>query len=307
MHGLKQATGVIARCVAPICLALLLMGAAPPKPVIGIIVDFGPRGKVHGKLPFTVQRVGQTPLMVRESEIMYAGDTIAFDDTADPHSTFVDVLVSGDKVVRLDPNNRTLPDQEWGVWQVLWPRLVAAYRWVASSPEDDAKLENAVSRGVDDALTVLPNVRRPLIISDDSKTPLWLGWHGGKPPFTLTAAADGKQIAQVIVCPTGGAQDCNREATLPVGDAGREIELSVTGADGATWKKQIVRQPIAWRGELVDVGPLGRLGPFLRATDLLDRGHGEYVLESARLLNSASPPDPLSRTLLKQIRDGQIP
>lgn len=307
MHALKQATGVIARCVAPICLALVLMGAAPPKPVIGVIVDFGPRGKVHGKLPFTVQRVGQAPLMVRESEIMYEGDTIAFDDAADPNSTFVEVLISGDKVVRLDPKNRNLPDQKWGVWQVLWPRLVAAYRWVASSPEDDAKLENAVSRGVDDALTVLPNVRRPLIISDDGKTPLWLGWHGGKPPFTLTAASDGRQIAQVVVCPTGEPQNCNREATLPVGGAGREIELTVTAADGATWKKKIVRQPIAWKGELLDIEPLGKLGPFLRATDLLDRGHGEYVLESARLLNSASPPYAPARTLLRQIRDGEIP
>lgn len=306
MHLAKQAAGTIAMRVVPICLALFLMGAAPPKPITGIVVDFAPRAHVEGKLPFTIQRDGRQ-FTVRESEIVYEGDSFVFDDKADLKSTFVDVLVSGDNVVRLDPQHRVLPHQDWPMLQALWPRLVSAYRWVTSSSEDNAKFENAVSRGANDSLTVLPNVRRPLVISSGGATPLWLGWSGGKPPFTLTATSNGKRIAQVVVCPTVNAQDCDREAILPLADSGEEIELSVESADGAIWKKQVVKQPITWKGELADAAQLGKLGPFLRATDLLDRGHGEYVLESARELNSAAASYAPARTLLKQIRDGQVP
>ncbi|RUO99076.1 hypothetical protein [Hyphomicrobium sp.] len=305
MHRAKQVVGAIAMCVAPFFLSLI-MGAGAPKTVVGIIVDFAPRGKVEGSFPFTIERDGRS-LAVRESEIIYEGDTIAFDSKADRKSTFIDVLVSGDNVIKLDPEHQELPNQNWPMLQALWPRLVAAYRWVASSSEDNVKFENAVSRGGDDPLTVLPHVRRPLIISRDSAAPLWLGWSGGKPPFTLTATSNGKQVARVIVCPADSGKECNREAIFSLAGAPDELELSLESSDGAIWKKQVIKQPVTWKGELADVTQLGKLGPFLRATDLLDRGHGEYVLESARELNSATTTYAPARTLLKQIREGQVP
>ena len=46
---------------------------------------------------------------------------------------------------------------------------------------------------------------------------------------------------------------------------------------------------------------------FLRATDLLDRKDGDYVLESARELNAISATYPPARTLLERIKDGRMP
>ncbi|MFA5955112.1 hypothetical protein [Hyphomicrobium sp.] len=288
--------------------ALLLAGTviAAEKSVVGIVIDFSPREAVKGKRLFSIDREGR-PYAVKENEIVYEGDTINFAEGANPNDTFVEILVAADKVIKLKPPKGELPAQEWSLLQVLWPRLASAYRWINSPSSDESKLENALSRGDDNALSVLPNLRRPLVISDASDKPLWLGWSGGIPPFTLTVAAQGKQLSQTVVCANTKPAECVREATIQIGRADGDIQLALTSGDHTTWTQMVARKPIAWKADLADVAPLGKLGPFLRATDLLDRGHGEFVLESARELAPVSSSYPPARSMLNQIRDGQIP
>jgi hypothetical protein len=299
--------------LAVIGSALLWGGAviAAEKSVVGIVIDFSPRGTVKGKPLFSIDREGRF-YAVKENEIVYKGDRINFAEGAKPNDTFVAILVAADKVITLKPPNGELPAQEWSLLQALWPRLASAYRWINPPSSDESKLENALSRGDDgddagDALSVLPNVRRPLVISDASDKPLWLGWRGGAPPFTLTVAAQGKQLSQTVVCANTKPADCVREATIQIGQADGDIQLALTAGDKATWTQLVARKPIAWKADLADVAPLGKLGPFLRATDLLDRGHGEFVLESARELAPVASTYPPARSMLNQIRDGQIP
>jgi hypothetical protein len=154
---------------------------------------------------------------------------------------------------------------------------------------------------------VLSDSRGTLIISDSSRDPLWLGWEGGSPPFTLTASSRGKLLVKSAICEKAADKACKREGIVDVNGAEGDIELSLASSDGKSWTHEIKRNPIAWTGDLADVSAAGKLGRFLRATDLLDRGHGQYVLESARELAAIAPSFPPARILLDQIRDGKLP
>lgn len=304
-YGLRICLWLVMAIGAPIWASASAF-AAPP--VVGIVTDYQPRFERNGIPAVGFRRDGKLyPL--RENEIIYEGDEIVF--TVDRETkAFAKILVDATTEIRLDPSRTGLPHPRWPVLQALWPQLVAAYRWMHSaSSSDDAELENAVSRGLDDGevLSVLPNASGGLIISESSADPLWLGWEGGAPPFTLTASSNGKVIAKSVVCAKVAEKACRREGTIDLNGASGDIEVMLDSADGTSWTGRIKRAPIAWTGQLADVSAAGNLGRFLRATDLLDRGHGEYVLESARELVPIAPNFPPARTLLDHIRDGKVP
>jgi hypothetical protein len=146
------------------------------------------------------------------------------------------------------------------------------------------------------------------LISEDGRLPLWLGWTGGSPPFKVTATNAAKVVAELRVCPGAVAAACKREALVPgLGDGAQPIQVMVKDANGLTWSAIIVRAAVETKLVEGDMPSLGELGSFLHATELLERGRGEYVLESARELAAISHRYPAARALLDRIRDGQVP
>jgi hypothetical protein len=281
---------------------------AAPK-LVGVVIDYSPRGKISGKAAIAIKREGKL-YPVREQEIIYEGDSFVF-DPAGGAGAFVRALVDARNEVRFDPHNVQVPSQRWPFLQTLFPKLLTAYRWVndTTSSEEAGPL-NAISRGDDETklLEVLPNYRGKLFISDIGKEPLWIGWKGGTPPFTLIAQSPGKTVVKSVVCDGVAEEKCVREGTLDLGgDAGEAVQVTINSSDGSSWTRSITRKSVTSPTDVADAAQLGDLGTFLLATELLDRGHGEFVLESARKLEAISKSYPPARVLLDMIRDGHVP
>jgi hypothetical protein len=165
-----------------------------------------------------------------------------------------------------------------------------------------------VSRDVSAELppSVLPGLKGKLVISDEADPPLWIGWMDGEAPFKVTVSAQGKLITQAEIC--GGdppPEDCLREALIANLPAGTDpIEVKVTAADRQQWAKILSRLSI---GKAPQGEPLGDLGAFLAAVQLLDQEGGAYALESARILASIRERYPAAQKLLDRMRNGEVP
>lgn len=275
--------------------------------IVGVVVDYNPR-TTEGTSLLTILRNG-TSVPVKEHEILYEGDRLSFADAAGPKA-YVRVLIDKKKEIVLDPAHNAVPSRRWDFLQSLAPELLSAYRWVNSpAGVDIAESRNAISRGVEggDSLSVLPNVKGVLTLSADSKDPIWIGWNGGDPPFTVSVAHGANILREIQVCKGETDATCVREAILPIGTMDGNLTLSVSSADGGSWHKEIKRTSIAADDKLVKESELGSLGTFLRATELLDRNANEYVLESARMLATISSTYPPARTLLDNMKSGNVP
>jgi hypothetical protein len=302
------------RCRAILVFALALIvqtaGVKADARIAGVVVDYSPRTVPAGKTPISILRNGES-VPVKEHELLYEGDRLVFAD-APGSKAYVRALVDKTEEIILDPAHSTVPNQRWPLLQSLAPKLLSAYRWVnAPAGVDNAEPRNALSRGgeddVDD-LAIFPKARETLTISDNSKEPLWIGWMGGNPPFSVSITQDGKVLQQVDVCKDGSEAGCMREATLPaVASAAGPLTLSVRSSDGASWSRQVKRASIAADDKLATANQLGNLGVFLRATELLDRDADAYMLESARQLATISSVYPPARTLLDNMKNGQVP
>lgn len=279
--------------------------------MVGLVTDYQPRTPKGGTPAVTIKRNGQV-VQVREHEIVYAGDVFVFASPAPPKAS-VEVLVGADTSVTLDPDRPSLPSRStWVALQSITPRLVSAYRWInPSSGGDKAAPSHAISRGDGDnaPLAVLPEMRGKLTISTAGAAPLWIGWAGGKPPFVVSVSAGERLVKEARVCEAPvAATGCVREALLNgIGDGDASLTLSVTDAAGASWKAILVRSAIARAGDGGDAKDLGKLRVFLDAVALLDRGRGDYVLESARELSAIAGSYKPARELLDLIRMGQVP
>lgn len=276
--------------------------------LVGVVIDFQPR-KVEGRPAVMLTHNGE-PHRVREHDLIYEGDQITFDPAA-PSTAYMKALVDHEKTITLDPAHPDVPQQSWPFLQSLVPKLLVAYRWINSAKgADDGEVRNALSRdtgGEVEDLSVLPHAGPALAISQTGTEPLWIAWTGGIAPFTVSLAAAGQPPSDVKVCGDGVEKTCKREAAVAVPAGDQPFTLTVKSSDGAAWTKKVDRVAIAWEGELADVGKLGELGIFLRATELLDRNSGEYVLESARELAGIAPDYPPARTLLNRIQAGSLP
>lgn len=278
--------------------------------IVGIVVDYSPRTAAAGNMPVTILRNGAS-LPVKEHELLYEGDRILFAEGAGPKA-YVKALVDKEEEIILDPGHNTVPKQRWPFLQSLAPKLLSAYRWVNTpAGVDNSEPRNALSRGgndEEDDLTIFPKASETLTVSDDSKDPLWVGWTGGNPPFSVSIVQDGKVLQQVDVCKDGSEARCLREATLSaVSAATGTLTLSVRSSDGALWSRKVKKASIAADKKLASPDQLGSLGVFLRATELLDRDAGAYMLESARELATISSVYPPARTLLDNMKNGQVP
>lgn len=291
-------------------VALAVTAVAQSQPA-GVVVDYQPRTTAAGMPAIHIKR-GANLYPVREHEVIYDGDEFVF-TTGGGSEPFVTALIDAKTQIKLNPNNPTMPKHSWPDLQKVLPKLVAAYRWINSGRSSEGGVpRSAVSRGlVEDAMppiAVLPRYGGKLLISDDGRRPLWLGWSGGTPPFKVRATNAGKVVAELQVCPGPADAACTREALLPgLGNGAEPIELMVKDANELSWSATVARAAVEADGGEADTASLGELGSFLHATELLDRGRGEYVLESARELAAISHRYPAARALLDQIRDGQIP
>jgi hypothetical protein len=278
--------------------------------IVGVVVDYAPHNHVSERLLISIFRNGQS-LPVREHEILYEGDRLTFSGAAGPKA-YVIALVDAEKKITLDSAHSKLPEPEGSFLQSIVPKLLAAYRWVnAAAGVDKAEPRNALSRGADDEveeLTIFPRARETLTISEASKDPLWIGWKGGSPPFTVSVAQDGKILQEIEVCKNGSEAGCSREATLSaVATAPGPLTLFFRSSDGASWSRQVKKAAIASDKEFATPDQVGSLGVFLGATELLDRDANAYVLESARRLATISSVYPPARTLLDNLKSGRVP
>jgi hypothetical protein len=272
----------------------------------GIVLDFKPRKLANGKPAITILR-NATSYPVREHEIIYAGDRFFFDKSLAAGAR-VDVMTGSESVVTVDAAHPELPTSNWPSLQSVAAKLVAAYRWINSSGgEDKAAPRNAISRG-DETLAVLPNVRAKLAISDKGNAPLWIGWTGGTAPFVVTLSKEDKKIGELRICDQAAQAGCMREATFEnIGDGAEALQLSVVSADGANWTRTLTRVPIAADAPGANASDLGKLATFLHGTGLLDKGHGDLILESARTFIQIAKTYPPARIMLDEIRDAKVP
>ncbi len=290
-------------------LLFVLPAAASPE-LAGVVIDYKPRSQIAGKPAIAIKRDGNL-YPVRDQELIYVGDTFVF-GPALKKEAYVIVLVGASTRVTLTAAQPNLPDHSWPVLQSIAPMLVAAYRWInTSAGSEGPELRNAISRGseaVDDSVVMFPSVRGSLALSNQGPAPLWLGWTGGKPPFTASIAQAGKPVEEVAVCKDVPEEQCVREVLLGnIKDGDEAIDITVRTAGGSTWTRKVVRTTLKRDEATADSTKLGNLGIFLNATALLDRGHGEYALESARELASIAHEYPPARVLLDHIREGRVP
>jgi hypothetical protein len=295
---------VLVLAVAALVATAVPVTASPE--LIGIVLDFKPRKLETGKPAIVILRNGKT-YPVREHEMIYQGDKFVFDKSLGTDAN-VKALVDSSSVVTVTAAQPELPSHTWPSLQGVAAKLVTAYRWInPSGGEDKSAPRNAISRG-DEALSVLPNVRAKLMISDKGNVPLWIGWTGGKAPFVVTLSTGGKKIGETRLCDHGPDQDCSREVTFENVDEGPDaLQLSVASADGASWSQALARTAVVSDAVASNGAELGQLGLFLQGTELLEKGHGEFVLESARKFSSIAKDYPPARVLLDYIRDGKIP
>ena len=289
-----------------IALSRLAGPAVAEEEPTGIVLDYKPRHPATAEPAITIKNNGQVR-PIRDHEIIRGGDHFIFADGLS-RTAFVRVLVGANAWVDLTPSQPDLPSHSWPSLQALVPSLVAAYRWIntASSSEKPA-LRSALSRG-DEVFSILPKVQVKLIISNRGTAPLWLGWRGGQPPFSVSATSGGKTLSQQSVCEQAAPPACVREALISAPAAGDDpLTIVVTSADGGSWSQTLTRRTIKPRAAAASADDLGNLGRLLEATELLDRGHGDYVLESARLLAEIAKDYPPARILLDRIRDGDVP
>ena len=271
----------------------------------GVAIDIEPREA--GTPAIQIKRGGKLyPL--RQHEILYANDELVFPPDAGSKSS-VKVLVDANRHVTLNAQNTKLPPANWSGFQGLLPKLASAYRWLYSGGAGDSEgPRNAVSRDVSAELppSVLPGLKGKLVISDEADPPLWIGWTDGEAPFKVIVSAQGKLITQAEIC--GGdppPEDCLREALIAKLPAGTDpLEVKVTAADRQQWAKILSRQSI---GKAPEGEPLGDLGAFLAAVQLLDQEGGAYALESARILASIRERYPAAQKLLDRMRNGEVP
>ncbi len=297
LFGFVLAVAVIACSATPVL--------ASPE-MTGIVLDFQPRKLATGKPAIVILR-NATTYPVREHEILYQGDKFGFDKSlgADAH---VDVLIGSDSVVTVKASHPELPASAWPSLQSVAAKLVTAYRWINSSGgEDKSAPRNAISRG-DEGMAVLPNVRAKLTISDKGNAPLWIGWTGGKAPFVVTLSEGAKKIGEFRICVQGVEADCKREAIFQnIGDSAEPLQLFVVAADGASWSRTLTRATIATDPTGGNGSELGHLATFLQGTELLGKGHGDFILESARKFLSIAKAYPPALIMLDEIRDGKVP
>jgi hypothetical protein len=278
--------------------------------VVGVVVDYKPRSRGSEEALISIERNGKR-IPVKEHEILYEGDRLVFAETAGPDA-YVKALVGAHKKIILDPAHSAVPGASWPFLQSMVPKLIAAYRWVnAAAGDDNSEPRNAVSRGALDEsedLTVLPKAHDILVISNTDQSPLWFGWTGGTPPFKVSITENGKVRQEIDVCKDGSEDGCVREVML-VGtvEADRPITLSILSSDNSSWSRDVKSAALAEDNDLSASKKLGSLGVFLHATELLDRDAGTYVLESARELATISSDYPPARTLLDEIKSGQVP
>ena len=148
-----------------------------------------------------------------------------------------------------------MPKNSWPDLQKVLPKLVAAYGWINSGRSSEGGVPaQRVSRGPveDDArpIAVLPRYGGKLLISDDGRPPLWLGWSGGTPPFKVTATNAGKVVAELQVCPGPADAACMREALLPgLGNGAEPIELMVKDANELSWSAIVARDAVEAQGK----------------------------------------------------------
>jgi hypothetical protein len=276
--------------------------------IIGVVIDYAPRNHAADKPLVAISR-GNEKRPVKEHEIVYSGDRFVFSQEAGAKA-YVKALINAQDEVTLTPAHNELPEASGSWLQSIAPQLIAAYRWVnAASGVDKAEPRNALSRGSEDDvsdLVVFPTAKGALTISGSSADPLWIGWNGGSPPFSVTLAMDGKILQSVDICKNGSDAACPRETQITTTHAlPNSFMLSVTSADGASWSRKIEKAAIAPAPELGS--KLGELGVFLSATDLLNRDADKYVLETARRLASISSTYPPARTLLDKLKNGRAP
>jgi hypothetical protein len=296
---------------AQLAMIVFLLSALPGGVVhaqdapAGVAIDIEPRDA--GTPAIQIKRGGKLyPL--REHEILYANDELVFPPGASSKSS-VKVLIDAKDHVTLNAQNPRLPPSSWSGFQGLLPKLSSAYRWLYAGGEGDGEgPRNALSRDVSSDLppSALPGLKGQLVVSDEADPPLWIGWINGEPPFKVTVSAHGKLITQAEIC--GGdppPEDCLREAIIANLPAGSDpLEVKVTAADWQQWAKVLSRQPV---DKAPQDEPLGDLGAFLAAVQLLDKEDGAYALESARILASMRERYPAAQKLLDRMRNGEVP
>jgi hypothetical protein len=309
----RMMTRSILLCCVALSLSLVIIfgsnDARAEQRVVGVVIDYWPRGESSGKAFISIRRDGES-IPVKEHEILKEGDRLVFAEDADPKA-FVKALIGAGNVVTLNRQSDRVPETSWPFLQSIIPKLLAAYHWVnATAGVDNSGPRNAISRGALDEIdfAVLPKAQKTLIISSQSKSPLWIGWAGGIPPFKVSLAENGKVRQLVDVCKNGSETGCVRETIIGENtDATGPLTLSIESSDGSSWSGNIESDVIAEEKGLAAPEQLGSLGVFLHATGLLDRDPGTYVLESARELATISGDYPPARTLLDEIKSGQVP
>ena len=302
-----------ARLCAAGLLAMMPMSSCIAGTLVGVVTDYGPRDLNTGPPLVTMQR-GNDVLPVKDQAPVYDDDQFVFTKQSGKQSgqtPFVTVQIGATEEVTLHETNPEIPKGAGLALRQFETRLIAVYKWINPPGSDKQVPAEAQSRG-EQTLAVLPaltgNGRTKLVVSDDGSKPLWIGWTGGKPPFDVLAKIAGKTIAERKVCSEGETPSCLREAMIEglTNDA-EPLSLSIVAVDGSTWSQSLARKPIIPVGNVASVANLGKLGVFIEATELLDRGHGEYVLESARMLASIAKDYHPARELLDHIRDGPVP
>lgn len=281
-------------------LMLFAADARAESDIVGVIVDYGPKGP---GAPATQILRGGKYYPVRQQEILYPGDKFVF-TPGSSDETFVKVLVNATSEISLSPKSPDLPTSFWDGFRSYLPKLVSAYRWINSGGGEKENLpRNAVSRGDGDesaAPAVLPKGPTRLEIST-ADGPVWVGWQSGKAPFVVTASVQGKVLAEAEVC-KNPSEPCPHEATLTgIGAGADAVEIKVASANGKSWSGKLERK------ELAPAADAGNLTRFLRGTELLDKGRGNLVLESAREFVAIEKQYPPARALLDLIKKGEVP
>lgn len=307
-----QAGNFVKQCAAAFAMFLSCAFASPAAhadaTLVGIVTDYQPRAAVGAAPTIHIKR-GSKLVPVREHEIIYEGDVFVFDEAAGPKA-FVKALVDAKTEVTLDRQHTSVSTDGWPMLQIFLPRIIAASRWIYSGASEHAQPTNAISRELEEEadITVMPRLRGQLLLWDRGGLPLWIGWSGGKPPFKVIATEDGAPQAEVVVCKDVREDACVREAEIQIAGSGASpIQLTVKSANGMSWTNTIERRPAPADANSAKDADLGKLGSFLRAAELLDKGQGEYTLESARELAAISKDYPAARAILNRIRDGEMP
>ena len=306
---MKSAKRFLIVCFTALWGAAVLDTAQAEPRLVGLITDYQPRVSADNTSAIEINRNAKR-LPVRDHELLYEGDVIAFGDRADAKA-FVKVMTDAETEVILHRGDK-IPSRGSAILQTLFPRLVAVSRWVKlGTSTEGSDPVNAISRdpgGELSSIVALPNHRGKLIISDDDNLPLWIGWSGGMPPFTVSVGPSGEAAANTVICESTPQETCVREAELNLKASGsKAIQLTVKSANGMSWTETVERAPLPSTPAFSEGRQLEKLGPFLNATELLDKGRGTYVLESARELAAIARDYPAARTILDNIREGQIP